>query len=82
MTAHSQRLEFFSSNNPNNYVKWLIDVWQGKAVNEITEKDKKCISFNTVVEKKRVQYYDLVLSRIRKYLSNRLARMRFEKLLK
>lgn len=82
VTAHSQRLEFFSSNNPNNYVKWLIDVWQGKAVNEITEKDKKCISFNTVVEKKRVQYYDLVLSRIRKYLSNRLARMRFEKLLK
>lgn len=82
VTSHYNRLEFFKTNNPHNYVEWIIGVWKGNEKNILLEKDKQCISYNTVVEKKREQYYDLVLKKFRLYLSQRLARVRFENLLK
>lgn len=62
------RINFFADNNSTNYVKWILKVWTGKIVNSIPESEKKCISYNTVVEKKRDQYYELTIDKIKNYL--------------
>ena len=81
VTSHSQRLVFFQTNTPENYVKWIVSVWQGNGDAMIQEKDKKCISYNTIVEKKRDQYYDSTWKRLRRSITWRISRMEFEKLI-
>lgn len=82
ISSHKARLDFFNSNTPDNYVKWLIDVWHGKGLNVIADYDKKCISYNTIVDKKRDQYYESSWKRLRRSIQWRLSRVKFEKLLK
>lgn len=77
--SHYDRLEFFKENNARNYVAWLIKVWEGNTSSEISEKDKCCINFSSVVEKKRTQYYKLSFSRIKNYLGWRLFKRRMRK---
>lgn len=59
VNEHADRLNFFRNNTAKNYVLWLFSVWNGKEIQTLTEDDKRCISFNTVLEKKRKQYYPL-----------------------
>ena len=67
---HKKRIDFFTSNNPVDYVKWLIKIWKGEAnVEDVLEHHKTCISYNNVLEKKRKQYYPINLSRIIRFLS-------------
>lgn len=68
ISKHANRVIFFKDNNPIQYVKWLIEVWHDKGDVNISEKDKKCLSYNTVVEKKRDQYYDASWLRIKQYI--------------
>ena len=63
-----ERVDFFKINNPDNYCKWLIDVWKGGVKEEIAESDKGCISYNSVVDKKREQYYGISFSRLKTYI--------------
>lgn len=56
---HVRRLDFFRTHTPENYAKWALDVWLGKNPDIISDHDKRCLSFNTVLEKKRTQYYYL-----------------------
>ena len=58
-----KRLDFFSDNSPEKYVNWLISVWVNSTDEEIGTKEKKCISYNSVLEKKREQYYPTTWSR-------------------
>lgn len=64
VTRHSQRIEFFNTNNRTNYTEWLLSVWDGNVTQEIIEKDKKCLSYGSVAEKKREQYYPISISGI------------------
>ena len=79
VNSHAERLLFFKENNGENYVKWLLDVWNGGANNTITSIDKQCISFNTVSEKKRSQYYGLTLAKVRDYISIKIQKLRMRK---
>lgn len=82
VASHANRLRFFKDNNAENYVKWLLNVWTGKQPNEIPEEEKKCISYNTVVEKKRDQYYGINLTKIVNYLNWKRKQKNAEKKLK
>lgn len=64
---HSNRIDFFTENNPSNYAKWIIQVWKGQEFNTIDDTAKKCISYNTIVDKKRDQYYNVTFSKIVSY---------------
>lgn len=64
VAKQANRLQFFKNNNAESYVKWLLNVWTGNQSNEIPERDKECISYNTVLEKKRDQYYKINLTRL------------------
>lgn len=82
LSAHARRLDFFKSNTPENYVRWLIGIWQGNGYNNINEIDKKCLSYSTVLEKKRDQYYKQTWSRFVRAMFWRLSRIKYEKLFK
>lgn len=82
VAKQANRLRFFETNNAENYVKWLLNVWTGIQQNEIPERDKKCISYNTVLEKKRDQYYRINLTKIVNFLNWKRKKNNFEKKLK
>lgn len=73
------RIDFFASNNAEAYVKWIISVWNGDNNDVITDADKTCLSFGSVVEKKRTQYYRLNLGRVKRYFSLLLYKKRIGK---
>jgi len=75
VSKHANRLDFFQSNNQADYVSWLIDIWEGKGDNKLTEADKSCISYKTVVDKKRDQYYDMKIGGIKGYLAYKFKRL-------
>lgn len=79
VAKHARRINFFNDNNPTEYVKWLIDVWNGKEPEPISKKDMECISFNTVVEKKRVQYYKLNYDRVKSHIIKQVRKYIFMK---
>ena len=82
ISKHARRLDFFDKNRADNYVKWIVGVWNGEISPEIAESEKSCISYHTVVEKKRDQYYPLSISKLRYYLSLKLVKFKTEKKLK
>lgn len=82
ITKHKRRLDYFALHTPSNYLKWLIDVWEGKVENRITDEDKKCLSFHKVVDKKRSQYYRLNFLRFKIYLSTFIHRYMIKRSLK
>lgn len=69
VTKHAKRVDFFKRNNVHDYVEWLVNVWYGKQKDSISDSEKKCISYKTVCEKKRDQYYDLSFTSIKRFLS-------------
>lgn len=79
LDKHVDRLSFFRDNSSENYVKWLLDVWNGEVSNEISTKDKECISYNSVLEKKRDQYYKLSFSKLKMYLEWRIYKYRIKR---
>lgn len=64
VSKHERRLSFFKDNSPKNYVSWLIKVWNGEQITVIKAKDTECISYNSVLEKKRNQYYSINFLRL------------------
>lgn len=65
---HAKRIDFFKNNTPEQYVEWLLTVWNGTADRDISEKDKHCVSYTSVLQKKRDQYYSLNFERIFSHL--------------
>lgn len=65
-----ERFEFFSNNNIENYFKWLNCVWNGTIRQTITDEEKSCISYNSVVEKKREQYYPLTVQKFKNFINH------------
>lgn len=78
VSRHDRRLKFFLDNNPADYVKWIIDVWNGKVSQVLTEDDKRCLSYDSVVSKKREQYYAPTLKRFKNYLAWRYYKWRLK----
>lgn len=68
LVQQKERLDFFKNNSSDKYVKWLFDVWSGKHKMAITPRDKQCLSFESVSEKKRSQYYQLRYSTLVKFI--------------
>lgn len=66
---HIRRLEFFNTHTPENYASWILSAWQGARPEIVSERDKKCISFTNVLEKKRAQYYSLNIYEIKTFVS-------------
>lgn len=69
VSKHERRLSFFMDNNLNNYVRWIISVWSDRGEHLINEDDKRCLSYSTIVDKKREQYYAPTLKRFKNYLA-------------
>lgn len=72
LDKHLRRLEFFDTHTPENYAKWILSVWQGAKPDVLSDSDKKCLSFTSVVEKKHSQYYSLTFRGILKAISRML----------
>lgn len=68
------KINFFLENTPLNYAKWIIDVWTNRYNQEYSEKDTKCISFNSVLEKRRMNYFKITFHRIRRILIGKYLR--------
>ena len=79
ISKHSRRISFFRDNTSLNYVKWLLQVWDGKYIQDISERDKTCINFKTVVEKKREQYYEITVDKIKTYILWKLFKIKTKK---
>ena len=72
LKKHMQRLTFFTTHTPENYAKWILNVWKGEQTNTISEYEKKCLSYHTVLEKKRDNYFILTRSGLRAFITRRL----------
>lgn len=79
LQKHSRRHAFFSNNSVNNYVKWVLKVWQGEQIQEIDEKAKECISYHTVVEKRRMNFFEITQKRLREIYLWKSLRMKYFK---
>ena len=77
---HVRRLDFFKYNTADNYVEWLMGVWNGKAPEELSVDDKRCLSYGSVAEKKRTQYYGLNLARIARVIDKKLKRFSYKRI--
>ena len=78
VSDHAQRIDFFRNNTPSNYVDWLLKVWNNEIEGCISQDDKRCISFSSVLEKKRDQYYPLNLDRVKNHLAKKIKKMRVD----
>ena len=76
---HVDRLDFFRNNNGENYVNWLMNVWSGLPTDSIRDIDKQCLSFPTVAEKKRSQYYGLNYGKVRDFVSIKMQKFLMKK---
>lgn len=79
VSKHARRIDFFKSNTADNYVDWLVKVWNGQEPDEISEQDKQCIGYNNVLEKKRDQYYQMTFGRVRVHLTKQIRKYFFRK---
>ena len=70
------RLCFFSSSSPKQYSEWLIGIWKGENLMTLSERDKKCLSYNNVLEKKRDQYMPLTFTRLKMLIKWKLGRVK------
>lgn len=69
IAKHTNRLNFFNENSSDNYAAWIFKVWKGERVEQLTEKDKKCITYNSVLEKKRKHYFLLTKGGIKRWIT-------------
>lgn len=76
VAKHARRLGFFRTHTSENYVKWILDVWQGKFTDPISEHDKKCLNYRNVLEKKREQYYKIDFSSIKNILDKKYEKIK------
>lgn len=79
VNKHYERLLFYQTNNRENYVKWLINVWSGNQDYEISKEAKECLSYDNVLDKKRDQYYRLSYVKLKFYLRVLLKKMRLKR---
>ena len=77
---HAQRLSFFKNNTTTIYFEWLFGVWNGKDDEQIKPIDKECLSFSSVVEKKRKQYYPIGINSIKKAIVRLFLRKKYSKM--
>lgn len=74
---HQERLNYFSEHTPENYAKWLFKVWTGELEYQtISEKETNCISYNSVLEKRRENYFPISWHRLRRILISRILRIK------
>lgn len=73
------RLNFFKNSSSKIYFEWLDAIWKGKKVMELSEQDKKCISYESVLEKKRDQYMPLTFNRLKMLIRWKLGRIKNDK---
>lgn len=77
---HCQRLNFFKNNTATLYFEWLFGVWEGKSDDLISDHDRKCLSYDNVVDKKRQQYYPIGLNSIKKAIVRYFMRKRYSRM--
>jgi hypothetical protein len=65
--SHKQRITFYNDNSVSRYTEWILKVWKGDIIQEIDEKEKYCISYHTVVEKRRKNFFDVTKARLKDY---------------
>lgn len=70
-----KRFDFFNDHSIANYVSWIINVWNGGVIGEISDCDKHCISYDSVVSKRRKQYYKITPYRIKRIIRNRIKQL-------
>lgn len=68
ISRHANRLLFFRQHTVEKYVDWLLKVWQGDGKSTISDRDRNCLNYTTVLEKKREQYYKINLGRLKTYI--------------
>ncbi len=72
LDKHLRRIGFFNTHTPENYAKWILSVWQGSSPEPLYDEDKRCLSFTSVAEKKRSQYYILSFKGVLRAISKML----------
>lgn len=87
IAKHVNRLNFFNANTTTNYVEWILKVWQGNSDDKLKDRDIKCITYNTVLEKRREHYSTFGRKHIKWWLSLKIqqyfqSKKLFEKLVK
>lgn len=82
ISKQANRINFFKSNTITCYVNWIISVWENQVDTTYLGKDVRCISYATVIDKKRDQYYNLSLKRLRKFISVQLQKYKIRKQIK
>lgn len=74
---HQERLNYFFEHTPDNYAKWLFKVWTGEfEYQTISEKETSCISYNSVLEKRRENYFPTSWHRLRRILISRILKIK------
>lgn len=79
VSQHARRLNFYKTYTAENYVTWLLKVWTGQKPESISEEDKRCIGYDSVLDKKRDQYYKLNLIRVRLHITKQIRKILFRK---
>ena len=70
-----ERINFFLSHTNSNYFKWLERVWNNMEDNVIENTEIHCLSYDSVVEKRRKQYFPITLYRIKRIVYNNWRRI-------
>lgn len=79
LQKQEDRYKFFKENSPSNYVDWLINVFVRGVNSTLSEADKTCLSYNSVLEKKRTQYYPVTINRLINYIRHKLYISKYDK---
>lgn len=72
IAKHTERLNFFENNSPTNYAQWILGVWKGNITQNLTDDDTKCLSYSSVLEKKREHYFLLTKGGIKRFITRRI----------
>lgn len=71
VNKHMRRLDFFTTHTPSKYAEWILNIWFGKEAAGFDDKYKKCLSYSTIVDKKR-ENYPLLSRREIRYLMTKM----------
>ncbi|MBQ7439180.1 MAG: hypothetical protein IJV28_04350 [Paludibacteraceae bacterium] len=69
IAKHVNRIRFFEENTSDNYTQWILKVWHGESVEQPNEDDKRCITYKTIVDKKREHYFTLTKGGIKRWIT-------------
>ena len=71
-----ERLNFFKASSAKDYFEWLRAIWFEEKTMVLSERDKECLSYNSVLEKRRDQYMPLTYNRLRSLIRWKLGTIR------